>query len=203
MSRQKTIPSARKKDRGRSVALPADQVVDFNREGRWSRQGVLDRYDEYARRFRVADPLDVSPDESSQGNRRWVYPVMEKVIEGIERGDRACIEIGIEFIEEDELFPFGKILKSNTARALRRANLTTEHEERIRRRVSEMLMAGHVPHEFREYAKLLRRVGLGDEWQKVEEGAPRGNPYVQRFLDYFRRHASVEPAKPAKNPPVG
>ncbi len=143
---------------------------------------------EYARRFRVDETVDLTPDERVQGEKRWVYPVMEKVIEGIERGDRACIEIGLEFIEEDQRFPFGRVLKSNAARALRRANLTSEHVDRIRRRVAAMLIAGQAPREFREYAKLLRKVGIGDEWPEVEERAPRGNPYVQRYLDYFRRH---------------
>lgn len=40
---------------------------------------------------------------------------MHEVIEAIGAGDLACIRIGIEFMEEDVKFPFGKILKSNTA----------------------------------------------------------------------------------------
>ena len=52
------------------------------------------------------------------------------------------------------LFRCGKILKSNVARALRRATLMKE--ERIRRRIVSMMLAGNVPHEFREYKKLLR-----------------------------------------------
>ena len=40
---------------------------------------------------------------------------MMKVIEGIEAGDLACVRLGIEFIEEDAKFPFGKTLKSNAA----------------------------------------------------------------------------------------
>ena len=37
----------------------------------------------------------------------------------------ACRRIGIEFIEEDRKFTFGKILKSNVARALQRSALTS------------------------------------------------------------------------------
>ena len=64
------------------------------------------------------------PREHREGQSRWVYPVMDAVIEGIERGDKASIAIGIDFVEEDARFPFGKTLKSNTARALRQAPLT-------------------------------------------------------------------------------
>ena len=48
---------------------------------------------------------------------------MDLVIVGIEAGDKACIALGVDFVEEDRLFPFGMVLKANTARALRRAEL--------------------------------------------------------------------------------
>lgn len=156
-------------------------LIDYNGEGRWSRDEILSRYARYAIEMGIA-PRDLSPAEHSERGRHWVYPVMEKVIEGIEAGDAACIRLGIEFIEEDAKFPFGKILKSNTARALRRAPLSDEQKQRIRHRVFGLLRAGHVPHEFREYAKLVRKIGfdLGD----VPEVAA-SNPYALRFRSYF------------------
>ncbi|MBL8964867.1 MAG: hypothetical protein KF787_10095 [Phycisphaeraceae bacterium] len=41
---------------------------------------------------------------------------MDKVIDGIEAGDPACILIGIEFDEQDQGVPFERILKSRPAR---------------------------------------------------------------------------------------
>jgi hypothetical protein len=113
---------------------------------------------------------------------------MEKVIDGIEAGDLACIRLGIEFIEEDSKFPFGKTLKSNTARALRRAPLSEEQKQRIRRRVFGLLRAGHIPHEYREYAKLVRKIGFdtGDV-PAVDES----NPYAARFRRYFEAAAQA------------
>jgi hypothetical protein len=37
---------------------------------------------------------------------------MEEIITLIEAGDKAAVEIGIEFIQEDDYFVFGAILKS-------------------------------------------------------------------------------------------
>ena len=37
--------------------------------------------------------------ETTEGDVRWIYPVMRAVIEGMERGDPACIILGIEFID--------------------------------------------------------------------------------------------------------
>ena len=102
---------------------------DYNGSGRWSRKAIQAYYDQLARRLRVAVPSDLRPHELVSADGHWVYPVMDRVIEGIGRGDIACIEIGVEFIEEDQTFPFGRILKSNTARALRRAELTAWQRE--------------------------------------------------------------------------
>ncbi len=156
-------------------------IIDYNGEGRWSLVGILARYEQLATDLRITK-RDLSPREHLEGDRRWVYPVMDKVIEGIESGDAACIRIGIEFIEEDAKFPFGKILKSNTARALRRAELTEGQKQRIRRRVFGMLRDGHIPHEFREYAKLVRKIGFdASEIPHCEVN----NQFVGRFRRYF------------------
>jgi hypothetical protein len=156
-------------------------VIDYNGEGCWSRAEVLTRYARYAAEMGIV-ARDLSPIEHSERGRHWVYPVMEKVIEGIKAGDPACVRLGIEFIEEDAKFPFGKTLKSNAARALRRASLSDEQKQRIRRRVFGLLRAGHIPHEYREYAKLLRKVGF-DASEVPEVDA--SNPYVARFRSYF------------------
>jgi hypothetical protein len=132
------------------------------------------------------------PREHVEGLEHWVYPVMQAVIEGIDRGDKASIALGLDFIEEDAHFPFGKTLKSNTARALRRVSLTADQVLRVRRRVTNLLIAGQIPHEYREYAKLLRHVGLAESWRQMEREAKLDNPFVKRFFEYFRACAERE-----------
>jgi hypothetical protein len=126
----------------------------------------------------------------AEDEKRWIYPVMDRVIEGIESGDLACAEIGVEFIEEDASFAFGRILKSNTARALRRNPLTDELKERIRKRVVAMLEGGYLPREYRQYAKLARKIGLGQWLAEIKERVPIDNPWAQRYYKYFEEHGS-------------
>ncbi|MGH9564329.1 MAG: hypothetical protein ACRD3S_22980 [Terracidiphilus sp.] len=114
---------------------------------------------------------------------------MEQVIDLIEAGDGAAIEIGIEFIQEDDFFVFGRILKSNTARALRRASLTPEQRARIRERLVGMMLAGQTPHEWHEYKRLLRRVGVDPLWPMLENGVDRKNEFVMRYYNYLVRFA--------------
>jgi hypothetical protein len=166
------------------------KIIDYNGNGFWSVDAVLARYAAYARRFAVSAPRDLTPLVQSSDEGRWIYPVMDRVIAGIEQGDPACAEIGVEFIEESGSFAFGRILKSNTARALRRTTLTDQQKERIRKRVVEMLETSYLPREFRQYAKLVRKIGLGDWLPRVKEQAEIAVPWVQRYYTYFLEHAS-------------
>jgi hypothetical protein len=167
-------------------------IHDYNGEGRWTVAAVQTRYLEYCREYGLESSGPPVPREHVEGPKQWVYPVMEAVIEGIERGDKASIALGLDFIEEDAHFPFGKTLKSNTARALRRASLTAEQVLRVRKRVTNLLIAGQIPHEFREYAKLLRHVGLAECWPLMQRNTQLDNPFVKRFFEYFRACAERE-----------
>jgi hypothetical protein len=161
-------------------------VHNYNASGDWGVDAVQARYEEYARRYRVKVRADLAPREHCKGGVRWVYPVMERVIEGIDRGDPACAEIGVEFIEESASFPFGMMLKASTARALRRAELNAGQKVRIRRRIVEMLRTAYLPREFREYAKLVCRIGMGDRLACLDELSDSSNPWVRHYCERFK-----------------
>src|SRR5262249_11000119 len=112
-----------------------------------------------------------------------------RVIDGIKAADPACIELGVEFIEFAGKQPFGRILHANTARSLRQTTLTTVQIQRLRRRIISMLLEAQVPHEYHEYARLARHIGLGPERRKLTS-ADCTNPYVRRWVRYFTEHAS-------------
>jgi len=163
-------------------------LVDYNGVGIWSAEAIQKRYRQYAEAI-GADLSQLVPVRHTEASRTWVFPLMEQIIKLIEAGDRAALEIGIEFIQEDDYFVFGAILKSNTARALRRASLTPEQQARIRKRLVDMMLSGQVPREWREYKRLLRHVGLGPLWPVLEDGVDRENKYVMIYYDYLDRYA--------------
>lgn len=162
--------------------------VDYNGVGIWSAEAIQKRYRKYADALGV-NPSQLVPRRQTEGGRTWVYPLMEQIIVLIDAGDKAAIEIGIEFIQEDDYFVFGAILKSNTARALRRTSLTSEQQGRIRERLVGMMLSGQVPREWREYKRLLRHVGPGSLWPALEKGVDRENEYVMRYYNYLDRFA--------------
>jgi hypothetical protein len=160
-------------------------AIDYNGQGDWSGEAIQQRYARYCKDLKVDHRLDLTPEILIQGDKKWIYPVITKVIAGIEKGDPACKLIGIELIEQDQKFPFGKILKSNTARALRRTPLNAQEQERIRKRLVSMLVAGNVPHEYKEYAKLLKKIGLESYRADLETQINRSNLYVSRYFNYL------------------
>jgi hypothetical protein len=163
-------------------------VTDYNGTGRWSREAIEQRYADYARRFKIASPANIAAHEHEHNGNRWVYPVMSSIIQAIKLNDAAAVEIGVEFIEEDQLFTFGKILKCAAARALRRATLSPVQAERVRQRVVGMLLSGSIPREIEDYVKLLRNTGVGASWSEVETKIDRSDPHLMKYYNYVVRH---------------
>ena len=115
----------------------------------------------------------------------WIYPSADAVIEGIKKRDPACVEIGIELIEDSASMPFGMRVKSNAARALRQvADLLTENQRsRIRNRVADTLVAGYMPREFVQYVKLARKIGMGAVLSRIQAEADLEIPWVRRYFE--------------------
>jgi hypothetical protein len=173
------------------------KVHDYNGTGKWAREAIVSRYLEHAARLGVEQPLHLKPVELVRGDEHWIYPVMDQIIPGILSGDPACAVLGVEFLEEDQKFPFGANLKARTARALRQAEVPPSLAERLRRRIVSMLVEGNVPREYREYARLLRKIGFDKWWPRLSEQVPKENRHAMRYFIYFRlvheRSAAVVP----------
>jgi hypothetical protein len=163
------------------------EIRDYNGKGCWSRESVESRFKSYSKSLGTSIG-ELEPRIYEEGSVKWIYPLAEAVIEGIEKHDPACIELGIELIEDSVSMPFGMILKSNAARALRRSAkfLTEDQRERIRKRVSQMLISEYMPREFLQYVKLAREIGFEPEIPGVQSEADLENRWVRHYLDQLQ-----------------
>jgi hypothetical protein len=163
------------------------EIRDYNGDGRWSRESIERRFESYTKSFGTT-VKELKAQIYEEGQVRWVYPLVNAVIEGIEKQDPACVELGIELIEDSDSMPFGMMLKSNAARALRRSAdvLTEVQKRRIRQRVAEMLIAEYMPREFLQYVKLVRAIGAEAVISQAETSANMENPWVRRYLERIR-----------------
>jgi hypothetical protein len=169
------------------------RAVDADGTGKWSRADIESRYRTYCHQF-GSNPRDIDFELAGTHyhNRPWIMPVIMQVVEGIAQDDPACVEIGIELIEEDAKFAFGKIMKANVANALRRGKLSEAQKQRIGDRVAGLLAKGIVPHEMRQYTRLMKRIGLGsqagalvEQHRRLMEVGQAANPHLLRFLRYL------------------
>ena len=162
------------------------RAISLDGTGRWTQDAIRQRYLQYCRFFRI-EPRQLPSCDDWAARKGLIVSLMDALIQGMKEGDLACAEIGIELIEEDGGFAFGRILKANTARALRRCALTDAQKERIRARVVAMLCRGFMPHEFRDYVRLLRRIGLGEHRESLKCAADRTNPWAAWYVDYLTK----------------
>ena len=167
------------------------ETIDFNPIGHWSADAVHQRYLRNCERHGQRHIRELKCQEHVEGTVRWVYPILDSVVDGIKAADPACIDLGVEFIESGHKQPYGRILHARVARALRQAPLTRGHIARLRARILTMLLAGQVPHEYHEYAKLLRRIGLGEAWASTRQRVDETNRYVMRYVQYFERFGTI------------
>ena len=75
-------------------------------------------------------------------------------------------------------------MKINAARALGKCQLTDAQKDRIRLRVLNLLEMDFLPGEFRTYAWLVRRIGIGrfgDRLAKVDTS----KPWPAWYVDYM------------------
>lgn len=161
------------------------RVIDLNGKDRWSLDGVRQRYSTYATQFQVSFPSRLEPTTHVLGETKWIYPVLEQVLRGVTQGDAACVQIAVDLVCDDARFAFGKIYKDKAATLLRRAALTASQQDQLRKRIVFMLNCGHIPPEYKCYARLLRSIGLGPYRAYLESVIPCG-PRVRHYLAYFR-----------------
>jgi hypothetical protein len=85
----------------------------------------------------------------------------ENITRLIKSGDRAAAELGCQIILRDPHLPFGKLIKSGIARALRqRIELMSDSDrDGLIEKTSELLSLQFCPRETEDYCKVVRKLG--------------------------------------------
>ena len=160
----------------------------------WQFPQVQSRYRRYCAHFGIEHTeLVFHPYYVERG---WTAGILDVLVDRMKSGDLAAAQIGIEMMEEDRGLAFGPIIKSNIPRALVKCDLTESHKERVRKRVVAMLLRPFLPKEFRQYAWLARRIGLGD-WAQKLQNADKRVPWVHWYVEYL---TNPNPPRPPWDP---
>ena len=162
--------------------MTSTRPPDLDNKDIWQFERVRRRYARYCARYHIDHvDLEVSAYDIERG---WTAGIIDCLLERAKLGDLAAAQICIEMMEEDRGLAYGSIVKSNIPRALAKCELTIAHQERICKRVVEMLLRPFLPKEFRQYAWLARRIGLG-KFEKKLHKADREDPWVNWYVLYL------------------
>jgi hypothetical protein len=162
------------------------QTIDYNPEGPFSVAEVQRRYAELCTEFRISAPLEMTPFvHSGKDGRNWIYSIMQVVADGVKTGDKACIELAVQYIVDEGRYPFAMATRSNMARYLRKVDLSHGQKDRLRRRFIGMLQSGQFGREFREYSRLFISIGADEYKQTFLELSGSPKKYVARAANYL------------------
>jgi hypothetical protein len=86
----------------------------------------------------------------------------DNIVAAIKNGDADSIDIACLLIVKDPNLPFGKLIKSNMARAMRRHvdKMSASQRSAIVRKTAELLRMEFCPREAEDYCKLVRKFGV-------------------------------------------
>lgn len=111
---------------------------------------------------------------------------MTGVAQAIRAGDRSALILGYLVVMADPHLPFGKIIKSNLARALKHhVELLTEEEKlTLADKTSRLLSLPFCPREVEDYCRLVKKMGRSIADRVVARSRPN-NRKAQSLLAYL------------------
>jgi hypothetical protein len=89
----------------------------------------------------------------------WLSQTFTGLAEAIEVGDAVAVSLACDLIHADPMLPFGKLIKSDLARALRKraSKLLPGERALIVATTLKLLKQDFAPRELEDYCKLLRK----------------------------------------------
>lgn len=80
----------------------------------------------------VAIPYELEPRTHTNSNgMTWIYNIMESVADGVKNGEPACVELSVQYIEDNVMGSTTGYIRERMARRLRRANLNERQKARL------------------------------------------------------------------------
>ena len=102
------------------------------------------------------------PSEKIDHKGVWGGRVLDNLTKGIKNSEQSAIDLGCELIAKDEKYIFGKIIKSNIARALKNNTkyISTYQQQQIFRVTLKLLGMEYFPRETEDYCKLVSKFDI-------------------------------------------
>ena len=156
-------------------------MINYNPEGKWSVESVQNRYRKLSLEVGGVGGYQPEPNVyTNPGGTTWIYNIMESVVDGIQLGDMACVQLSIEYIQDNIMGPTTGYIRERMARALRNSELTNDQKKQLANIFLNMLHSGQLLKEFREYCRLFKVIGVDPYQNDIEQfRASIGTPKIK------------------------
>jgi hypothetical protein len=146
------------------------------------------------------------PEQEITHKAIWGSRVMDNLTKDIKNGNKEAINLGCELIAKDQKYAFGKIIKSNLARALKNnaETINSQNQKSIVNITKKLLSMDHTPRETEDYCHLIvkfKGVNLAEELKTFKAGCKS----AERWLQYLNEKSLTNASTPtgAKDAPAG
>ena len=129
----------------------------------WTFFKLRERYLHLARVLNVENPMEI-PFDLDLSQNEYLDRLLNAITIGAKRGDKACIELSVQFVAAQVYFFWSGYTRAKMARLLKSADLTEDQKETLREGIYEILDSMNFGQEVQELIKLIRKIGFG-KWE--------------------------------------
>lgn len=155
----------------------------------WTFAEVRQRYARLGSSYRVKEPLLLEyPYESELIKLKHA---LWDISGAIKMQDSAATEIAIEFVLSDVFFHYSGYIRATMARRLKSAGLSETSKERLRKGLFRLFSLDTFGPEHKEFARLLRYIGLGsmeEEYKELMQGGGKQQMVVKEIFGHLTRN---------------
>jgi len=167
--------------------------INYNHQGKWSINNVIKKYKSLCELVKCIDGFELIPDTftTPNGEITWTYNIMNSVVEGIILGDKACIQLAVDYIEDNIMSPTTGYLRERMARSLRHVDLTPYQKESLAKTFLNQLSTQSINKEFKEYIRLFKTIGINPYKKDIEIYTQSDKEYIRRAAEKLLTNTSI------------
>ncbi len=134
--------------------------------------------------------LGYLPVDGHENPAVWVSQTFRIMKSAVASGDPQAISLACELIEQDPKLPFGKLVKSNLARALKKqiGRVIESERHQVLAATEKLLSQEYAPRELEDYCKLVKKFPRAEVRLALSGVTPR-NAKSTHLLAYLRDDA--------------
>lgn len=155
--------------------------INYNHQGKWSVEAVKQRYSDLRILLGGVEGFELIPrNYTNRGGITWIYNIMDAVVDGVQLGDNACVQLSIDYITDNIMGSTTGYIRERMARALRHAELKEHQKKQLAEVFLNQLARRDLHKEFKEYSRLFKTIGIEPYRKEIEKYASSEKQYIQR-----------------------